>query len=534
MSTGVMASSPSKVKIPLAYDWGGKVSPSRGSPHRHQWLTWKHAYPVQSPPSKCSKGRINITQLDESTRNEIKESLGKTPEAGLPPVEPKWAHGDREVLRFFGYFQESVSDSRKEIPRTRRVVILYWPIDGTFQINEVKQPNSGIPAGTLVKRHLIQRSDCSIIELGDIRLGGEVEIYGKRIRVADCDEYTRSKIPADRLGQREDMPVDKYTIDRYNADHPNDQPHFIDHDFKDFLAAQSGVLKSKIDRGAFLSLGGLELRFKCLWGETHLLLRYFMDTEEIMVMELGNFEGKDPFPTIFKRGKLPLDWRSLNTEPGGLPRGTPCYGPDNFRLGNVIDLYGRDVRLMKCDEYTREWYRDRGIDVGQEVKYPDPPPPLPRNTIPPRDAFTIGSDEDTIRSCLAVVPTKPRPDYKKRIANAGMALRFKTKIVTKHPVDSMRRFVLKFHLEDDTISIFEQLVPNLGVVAGKFRQRMLIKKPDRSRFAPDDFKVGETVNIDSYIFELLSADSFTKQWIAAYEAGVPFKPAAAEDFSKRK
>ena len=39
------------------------------------------------------------------------------------------------------------------------------------------------------------------------------------------------------------------------------------------------------------------------------------------MLEQGTFEGKDPFPTIFKRNKLPLDWRALKSEPGGLPHG---------------------------------------------------------------------------------------------------------------------------------------------------------------------------------------------------------------------
>ena len=143
--------------------------------------------------------------------------------------------------------------------------------------------------------------------------------------------------------------------------------------FKEYLASQSGVEQSRIDRGDFLSLDGQELRFKCFWNNagihTDLLLRYFLSTREMMVMELGTFEGKDPFPTLFKRGQLPLDWRAIGAEPGGLPRGTLCYGPDQFRLGAVVDLYGRQVKLMKCDDFTRIWYKNKkNINVGVDQK----------------------------------------------------------------------------------------------------------------------------------------------------------------------
>jgi hypothetical protein len=41
-------SSPQR-KIPLAFDWGTKVSPGRnGSPARHQWHTWKYNFAVNS------------------------------------------------------------------------------------------------------------------------------------------------------------------------------------------------------------------------------------------------------------------------------------------------------------------------------------------------------------------------------------------------------------------------------------------------------------------------------------------------------
>ncbi len=540
-----MASPHRKKGIPLAYDWGGKVSSPGGSPARHQFHTWKHNFAVHSPPRDPrarATGKMSLTQsLDSGVREEMKRSLTELPQAGLPPVVPRWAVDDRLVVRFYGYFQETVNDSRDEISRIRPVALLCWPLDGTMQLNELKIANSGMPAGTMVKRSVIQRPDFSFITLDELRLGADVEIYNKRIRLVDVDASTRRyfSTPEDpfameRLGPSEPVPKDGYTKRRYVFDRPNEAPRFIDHDFKEYLASQSGVQQSKIDRGDFLTLDGQELRFKCYWDNdgipTDLLLRYFLSTREMMVMELGTFEGKDPFPTLFKRGQLPLDWRALGSEPGGLPRGTACYGPDHFRLGTTIDLYGRQVKLMKCDEFTRRWYADGdaaagragGVEVGEEQAYPPPPPPLPRNKIPPRDAFTIGSDEDTIQSCLYLVPPKPKKDYAKRLRHEGQVLRFKCRMVTRNAVDAQRQFVVKFYLEDDTIMIFEQMVANLGVVGGKFRERALVKKPDHSRYTPDDFGVGKVVTISSYKFEMLSADAFTAAWMASYESGIPF------------
>ena len=368
-------SSPIRTKIPLSFDWGSKVaSPGRnGSPNRHQFHTWKHNFAVHSPPRNpklYQSGKLSLTQsLDGGARKEMTRALTTVPQAGLPPVIPRWAVDDKLVLRFFGYFKETVNDSSVEISRIRPVALLCWPLDGTMQLNELRVKNSGMPAGTMIRRSMVQKEDCSCLTLDEIRLGELIEIYGKVIKIVDCDGSTRRffSTPEDpegrnRLGAAEPMQEDRYSKERYAFDRPNEAPRFIDLDFKEYLASQSGAQQSKIDRGDFLSLDGQELRFKCFWNnegiQTDLLLRYFLSTSEMMVMELGTFEGKDPFPTLFKRGQLPLDWRSIGSEPGGLPRGTACYGPEHFRLGRIVDLYGRQVKLMKCDDFTRLWYEN--------------------------------------------------------------------------------------------------------------------------------------------------------------------------------
>jgi EF-hand domain-containing protein 1 len=58
---------------------------------------------------------------------------------------PKWVQQDRKVLRFFGYFQEHVTDTPSENSRIRRVVFLYYLEDDTLQVSEPKQDNSGLP-----------------------------------------------------------------------------------------------------------------------------------------------------------------------------------------------------------------------------------------------------------------------------------------------------------------------------------------------------------------------------------------------------
>ena len=34
-----------------------------------------------------------------------------------------------------------------------------------------------------------------------------------------------------------------------------------------------------------------------------------------------------------------------------------CYGPDDFRIGSFVNVYGRNLYLHDCDEFTRGWYK---------------------------------------------------------------------------------------------------------------------------------------------------------------------------------
>lgn len=49
-----------------------------------------------------------------------------------------------QVLRFFGYFLEAVTESNSENFRVRRVTVMHYLADDTLQITEPKQDNSGI------------------------------------------------------------------------------------------------------------------------------------------------------------------------------------------------------------------------------------------------------------------------------------------------------------------------------------------------------------------------------------------------------
>ena len=61
-----------------------------------------------------------------------------------------------KVLRFYGYFKESVVESRLENYRIRKLIIYFYLEDNSVSIIEPKQTNSGIPQGAFVKRQKVK------------------------------------------------------------------------------------------------------------------------------------------------------------------------------------------------------------------------------------------------------------------------------------------------------------------------------------------------------------------------------------------
>jgi len=62
-------------------------------------------------------------------------------------------------------------------------------------------------------------------------------------------------------------------------------------------------------------------------------------------------------------------------------------------IGNTIHIYGRDVMLVDCDEYTKQWFKENlWIDQNALPTW-QPPKNLIHHRIPEHNG--IGNEEDT-------------------------------------------------------------------------------------------------------------------------------------------
>ncbi|KFV12664.1 EF-hand domain-containing family member C2, partial [Pterocles gutturalis] len=154
------------------------------------------------------------------------------------------------------------------------------------------------------------------------------------------------------------------------------------------------------------------------------------------------------------------------------------------------------------------------------VPYKAPPPPKTEKSFPPYTGF--GSEEDSLCSCMGLLLKPPQKDFKKfmekdRNGMESNILRFVAKLVTDSPIDKDRKFIISYFLSDDTISVFEHIQKNTGILGGKFLERGRIKKPGQELFKSEpseyfkaqDLFVGARVCFHGHNFLLVDADEYT-------------------------
>ena len=86
--------------------------------------------------------------------------------------------------------------------------------------------------------------------------------------------------------------------------------------------------------------------------------------------------------------------------------------------------------------------------------------------MPPYNGF--GSEEDSLCSCMGLLPKPPKKDFikfmeKDRKGLDSNVLRFLAKMDTTKPINMDRRFIISYYLSDDTILVFEQQARNSGI-----------------------------------------------------------------------
>jgi Ca2+-binding EF-hand superfamily protein len=446
------------------------------------------------------------------------------PVAAAAPAVPAYVALDRMVLRFFAYYKEAVHESRMENYRVRKVTILYYLEDNTLQVNEPKEENSGIPQGAFIKRHHIPKGRGEFYTVLDFELGTDISFYGRTFRLVDCDAFTAQFFQENglNLGDPEDYPYNpfdaQYTVMKQKEVENRGMSSVKTDDLMHWTEAMLGKPTNLINEdklAQFLKYDRRVLRFYCMWDDTpslygevrRFVLHYYLadDTVEIVESYKSN-SGRDPFPKLLNRQKLPIEWDK--------PGRKEFYTAADLTLGGTVTVFGRDLLVCDCDDFTKQFMEENfnhaydGRTISLEEERPEPP----RREIPPYTGY--GSEEDSLGSFYSLVPKPPHQNWAKYFENDKKILRFVAQLDTNAPEDRERLFIISYYLADDTIGVYEPPARNSGFMGGKFMERCRAKGAGADAFyKPTDMYVGSVMEFRKHRFVLIEADEYTLNYM---------------------
>mmetsp|Transcript_94051 Transcript_94051/g.166575 ORF Transcript_94051/g.166575 Transcript_94051/m.166575 type:complete len:635 (-) Transcript_94051:73-1977(-) len=523
-------------KSTLNYRIDGPIDTSKHTPHSELAMSMA----MQMKHSTSPAWRLEPSILAGGGLGRSGPDLGQEPAAHAnmrqPRVAPAWLKHDKQVLRFYAFFQEAVSERVDENSRYRQCVITYAMEDGSVMITEPRVENSGIPQGQFLKRHRVPKADGSgFIGPGDFKIGEETVIYGRHFHITGIDRFTRWFYEENGIDLGPDEPVVEGLWEKSYK--------FTKTAEKGGLAVPRTVVEAKLQnaytlgqpppgRGLtqFLENDRKVLRFKAYWDDhTHygsriyVTVHFFLadNTVELNECHVRN-SGRDNYPVFYKRGPLTKANR-INAYPGMLEPDPEPYLPEDFVVGHSFEVWGRKFVIYDCDEFTRNFYRDyMNLDQWQG-KLDVSEPPISHVELPPPPHNGVGTEEDSLINCLMVQPKPPKQDLVRLMTLSGEILRFEAKLVNGLPEDDVRRLIIGYFPADNTVAVWELQQRNSGFTGGKFCEKRRMKNPDTGRyFELSDFAVGKVVTIKSHPLHIIRADEHTLQYAEKNTDVFPF------------
>ena len=363
-------------------------------------------YPTNLPgfvyyhdPTKLNYKKSSMGYQDRKNHGEIEEqksyslpgSKSTDPNSTLnqnfensKEYEPDYVKLDKKVLRYYGYFKESIVEKELESGRIRLLVIYYYLTDDTISIVDTRQENSGIPQGGFLVRGKIYKDDGSLLRFQDFKIGGDIMIYSKVVRIYDADKFTRDFCAANgiNLGPKQELPEDPF-IKKMTT-----KPKLVkDNIMKEYLEYSMGGGKVKSAK-QFLENDRKVLRYYAKFEGLKYIIHYYLSDDTVEIREVNyNNSGRDPFPLLLTRNKLPKKF--FIPQPGE-DGPTDFYKESDIEPFMTLWAFNRPFQILGCDEFTSDYYLKnykRNFPVGG---FEDPPQKEKgRIVIPPYNGLEV-------------------------------------------------------------------------------------------------------------------------------------------------
>ncbi|XP_033640737.1 EF-hand domain-containing protein 1-like [Asterias rubens] len=522
------------------------TDPTKRKYHRSQSLGYKNGYALSNRPEVGIGGepievnQLSLAELEELNNKRPTLTYGQAKQAPPEDFIPAHVAFDKKVLKFDAYFQQTVHESRNEYYRVRPVIIYYYLEDDSISVVEPHVENSGMPQGKLIKRQRLPKNDQGDYwHWKDLNIDINVTFYGKIFHITDCDKWTKEYMASEgiELDTPQGVPNDPYIESR-----------------KESAALRTYQTKTTFDKlKQFLELDRQVLRFYSVWddrdsmfGEMRpYIIQFYLvnDTVEVREAHEPN-DGRDPFPLLLKRQKLPKDRYNVESSFPAVVMELSDHEikqwctPQDFWIGKTVFIYNRPFLIYDTDEFTKAWMHQKyGFKDFTPVEVKGPAKNLPSMNLPPYNGF--GSLEDSLQSCLSLVPQPPKKDFIKMLENDHKQLRFEAVLDSVKPEDRGRRFIISYRLADDMVTIFEPPVRNSGIISGKFLEPTRVTKPnsipERPEFyGPQDMYIGAVIQVFSHRFVITDADNYVLSYLEANSGDFPGSQKTIDTIRERR
>eukprot|EP00051_Salpingoeca_urceolata_P022734 m.376819 g.376819 ORF g.376819 m.376819 type:complete len:817 (-) comp20017_c10_seq12:104-2554(-) len=354
--------------------------------------------------------RVGESSQPPSDPHTARRQAEKDSQSALRPYEKidkmeKFLKHDRQVLRFYALWD----DTDNMFGDRRYMVLHFFLADDTVEICEVQKPNSGRTPGVFLKKQKLPKDASQIVRqpgaqtdrtvlnvLGgtfsgsrsmtdslrmgapdspyytdaDLSIGANIEVYGRRFVICDCDEFTRTYY-REKYGI-EDMSPINVDEDEPEIPMPEPPPYTGFGSERDSLASVLN-LRPKVPRkqaGAYAQRGpGLEnsaFRFTArlnssspLDADRRFVVTFYLADDSIAIFESKvNNSG-------FKGGKF------LERRPVKHPDGNGNYLPTDLYIGAEIDVLRHKFVLTDADEYSLTFMEQNRFPMSDASKILD-------------------------------------------------------------------------------------------------------------------------------------------------------------------
>lgn len=243
--------------------------------------------------------------------------------------------------------------------RVRKCNIYYYLSDSTIHVNEPKGENSGILQGLFIKRQKITKKlgdNSSFYTWEDLQIGININFFERVFRIVDADDFTKEfyNYIGTPLNQPETLPVDSYDTYKQLKDVKIQPPDIKEYKEYNEVKLRGGHPNGGLEK--YLANDRQVLSFNIIWddqtlegGTNYYVLNFFLADDSVEVKEIRKHNsGKDPFPLMLNRKKLPKI--PIHTHyPGMTLKKEEFYGPNDLLCGNNVNIYGKNCFIYDAD-----------------------------------------------------------------------------------------------------------------------------------------------------------------------------------------